>query len=171
MQVLYSPILNLFCIHKRTFLVLCIVHIGTTHMHVYACFLLRAVFYTPSFHSAAIRLKYCCDHGLVKSQHGELAAFCWCLRLSSIATWWHLSFFISYLLKWHCHVASLLSLNQVPVQGLVLCFNGESVRQFYKLIWDSKSCFNRWFPKSCRAAINLLSSIIFITLIVKLSMI
>lgn len=47
-------ILNLFCIHKRTFLVQCIVHIGTTHthththLHVYTCFLLCAVFFLHS---------------------------------------------------------------------------------------------------------------------------
>lgn len=54
----------IFQIHKIRYFVQCIVHIGTTHMHVYASIPLSTVFYTPIFKLFTFWLQCCCCHGL-----------------------------------------------------------------------------------------------------------
>lgn len=83
----YYFIFVIFYIYKTTSFVLCIVHIGTTHMHVYACIPLSTLFYTPIFklYLPALTLS---SSWTCMSQHGRLAAFCRSLTLSSTAIWW-----------------------------------------------------------------------------------
>lgn len=117
---------DLFYTHKRTFLVLCTVHVGTAHMHVYTCFPVSTLLHSQS-HSCAFRLQYCCPHGLEStwrqgclSWRFDTILYCHLVVLEIILSHWF---------KWYSHEVSFISFNKIPVRWLLLCFSVEAVRQ------------------------------------------
>lgn len=70
---------SLFYIHKMIFLILCIVHIGTTPVHVYTCFLLSS-FLHSQFSLLCLQALVLLSSQSSWSQHGGMAAFCRCIE-------------------------------------------------------------------------------------------